>query len=139
MTEAMTDSMPLRALVSFGGYSREELTEIIEKLNKLVYFHISASNNDVDIITEKLLYYTTPYFEALTLYFQSLKKPFYLLKSDLFYFIWCPGPLKFHIIQKFFGRKHKSIIIISQNFYGILPSVAKDEHIAAIIRIQFKI
>ena len=36
MTEAMTDSMPLRALVSFGEYSREELTEIIEKLNKLV-------------------------------------------------------------------------------------------------------
>ena len=26
----------------------------------------SASNNDVDIITEKLLYYTTPCFEALT-------------------------------------------------------------------------
>ena len=26
----------------------------------------SASNNDVDIITENLLYYTTPCFEALT-------------------------------------------------------------------------
>ena len=73
------------------------------------------------------------------LYFQSLKKPFYLLKSDLFYFIWCPGSLEFYIIQKFFGRKHKSIIIISQNFYGILPSVAKNKHIAAIIWIQFKI
>ena len=72
-------------------------------------------------------------------YFQSLKKPFYLLKSDLFYFIRCPGPLKLHIIQKFFGCKHKSIIIISQNFYGILPPVAKDKYIAAVIRIQFKI
>ena len=29
---------------------------------------VSASNNDVDIITENLLYYTTPCFEALTFY-----------------------------------------------------------------------
>ena len=36
MTLAMTDSMPLRALMSFGGFSREELLSIIEKLNKLV-------------------------------------------------------------------------------------------------------
>lgn len=36
MTLAMTDSMPLRALMSFGGFSREELTSIIEKLNELV-------------------------------------------------------------------------------------------------------
>ena len=35
MTQAMTDSMPLRALMSFGDFSREELTDIIEKLNKL--------------------------------------------------------------------------------------------------------
>ena len=72
------------------------------------------------------------------LYFQSPKKPFYLLKSDLFYFIRCPVALKFHIIQKFFGCRHKSIVIIPQNFYGILPPVVK-KHIAAVIRIQFKI
>ena len=36
MTLAMTDSMPLRALMSFGGFSREELSDIIDKLNKLL-------------------------------------------------------------------------------------------------------
>lgn len=36
MTLAMTDSMPLRALMSFGGFSREELTDIIDKLNTLL-------------------------------------------------------------------------------------------------------
>ena len=30
MTETMTDSMPLRALVSFDGYSREELTKLLK-------------------------------------------------------------------------------------------------------------
>ena len=32
---------------------------------------VSASNNDVDIITEKLLFYTTACFEALTVYSQN--------------------------------------------------------------------
>ena len=36
MNQAMMDSMPLRALSSFGEFSREELEHIIEKLNKLV-------------------------------------------------------------------------------------------------------
>lgn len=36
MTLAMTDSMPLRALMSFGEFSREELLDIVEKLNKLI-------------------------------------------------------------------------------------------------------
>ena len=36
MVLAMTDSMPLRALMSFGNFSREELSDIIEKLNKLL-------------------------------------------------------------------------------------------------------
>lgn len=33
-----------------------------------VQVYVSASKNDVDIITENLLYYTTPCFEALTFY-----------------------------------------------------------------------
>lgn len=36
MVLAMTDSMPLRALMSFGDFSREEISDIIEKLNKLL-------------------------------------------------------------------------------------------------------
>ena len=36
MVLAMTDSMPLRALISFGDFSREEISDIIEKLNKLL-------------------------------------------------------------------------------------------------------
>lgn len=36
MVLAMTDSMPLRALISFGNFSREEISDIIEKLNKLL-------------------------------------------------------------------------------------------------------
>ena len=35
MVEAMTDSMPLRSLCSFGGFSRTEIQEIIDKLQKL--------------------------------------------------------------------------------------------------------
>ena len=66
------------------------------------------------------------------------EEAFNLLKSDLFYFIWGPGPLKFHIIQWLFDRKHKSIIIIPQYFYGILPPVAKNKYIAAVIWIKFK-
>ena len=34
MTMAMTDSMPLRALMGFAGVSRKELDSVIEKLNK---------------------------------------------------------------------------------------------------------
>ena len=72
------------------------------------------------------------------LYFQPLKEPFYLLESDLFNFIRRSGPLEFHIIQKFFCRQYKSIMIIPQDFYGISSSVAEDKHITAIIRIKFK-
>ena len=35
MVSAMTDSMPLRSLCSFGGFSRAEIQEIIDKLQKL--------------------------------------------------------------------------------------------------------
>ena len=35
MVEAMTDSMPLRSLCSFGGFSRNEIQEVVDKLNKL--------------------------------------------------------------------------------------------------------
>ena len=35
MVAAMTDSMPLRSLCSFGGFSRAEIQEIIDKLQKL--------------------------------------------------------------------------------------------------------
>ena len=63
------------------------------------------------------------------------------LPSDVLFSVLFPIPEEAILpaIQKFFGCKHKSIIIISQNFYGILPPVAKDKYIAAVIRIQFKI
>ena len=41
----------------------------------------SASNNDVDIITEKLLYCTTPCFEALTIFVKVLR--FYRLPLNI--------------------------------------------------------
>ena len=46
------------------NYSHNPQGRIVSNDNRLM---VSASNNDVDIITEKLLYYTTPCFEALTL------------------------------------------------------------------------
>ena len=35
MVAAMTDSMPLRSLCSFGGFSRTEIQEIIDKLQAI--------------------------------------------------------------------------------------------------------
>ena len=45
--------------------------------------------------------------------FQSLKKPFHLFERDLFYFVRGSRPLEFHIIQKLFGCKEKSILVIA--------------------------
>lgn len=36
------------------------------QFGRMQHWMISVSNNDVDITIEKLLYYTTPCFEALT-------------------------------------------------------------------------
>ena len=35
MVAAMTDSMPLRSLCSFGGFSRAEIQEMIDKLQAI--------------------------------------------------------------------------------------------------------
>lgn len=68
----------------------------------------------------------------------SLEEPFHLLERDLLYFIRFPGPLKLHIIQKIFRCRDESILIISQNFYGISFSIAEDKNAVSIIRIQLE-
>lgn len=71
--------------------------------------------------------------------FHSLQKPFYLLKGNFFYFIWCSWPLELHIIQQIFRCKDKSIPVVSQNFNRISFPITKDKNIVSIIRIQLKL